>query len=107
MSRRTTTAAQCRKPLKRVWVYSAIAAMALSMVATAIVLANVIAGVPRQSDENASAHLFQLAIAAQLPLFVMFLAFADWAQRRRALRLIVGQFVAVTLALGALAWSRY
>jgi cytochrome bd-type quinol oxidase subunit 2 len=107
MSLQTTAAGNSSEPPKRAWIYLATAAIVLSIFATAIVLGNVITGVPRQSDEDGWAHLFQLAIAAQLPLFLLFVALADWTQRRRALLLLAGQIVAAALALGALAWSGY
>lgn len=107
MNQQTTGVGKSSQPPKRAWVYVAITAILLSMFATTIVLGNVVAGVPRQSDENGWAHLFQLAIAVQLPLFLLFVALADWMQRRRVLLLLIAQIVAVALAFGALAWSGY
>ena len=49
-----------------------------SGIAFAVVIANVAAGVPPQADENASAHIWQLLMVAQLPLVLVFLATADW-----------------------------
>ena len=57
---------------------SLILPLALSAIAFALVVANIVAGVPPQPDENASAHIWQLLMAAQLPLVVVFLATADW-----------------------------
>jgi hypothetical protein len=82
-------------------------AILLSAFAAAVVLGNMAAGVPRQPDENAWAHFFQLAMAAQLPLFVLYMAIADWAQRRRVFLLLAAQIGAVVSAFGALAWSGY
>lgn len=96
----------CRSP-KRAWVYLAMTAIALSLFAFTIVVANVGAGTPRQADENAWAHLFQLAMAAQLPLFLVFLALADWTRRRRVIVLLLAQMAAAAAAFAALAWSGY
>jgi len=92
---------------KRAPVYLAAAAILLSAFATAIVLGNMAAGVPRQADEDASAHLFQLAMAAQLPLILLFLATADWRQRQRVIVLLAAQIAAAATAFGVLAWSGY
>jgi len=92
---------------KRVWVYAAITAIALSLFAVAIVIRNVVAGTPHSADENEWAHLFQLAMAAQLPLLVLLLATADWQQRQRVIIFLGGQIAAVAAAFIALAWSGY
>lgn len=92
---------------RRAWVYLAGAAIGLSGFAALIVLGNMAAGVPPQADENAWAHLFQLAMAAQLPLLLLFLTMADWKQRRRVLILLGAQIVAAATAFGALAWGGY
>lgn len=92
---------------KHAWIYAAITAIALSLFALAIVVGNVAFGAPHEPDENASAHLFQLAIAAQAPLLVLFLATADWGQRKRIIALLGGQVFAAAAALGALVWSGY
>jgi hypothetical protein len=92
---------------KRAWVYVAATAIVISAFATAMVLGNVAAGVPREPDENLWAHLFQLAMIAQPPLLLLFLAIADWTQRRRVLLLLGAQIVATASAFGALAWSGY
>ena len=92
---------------KRAWVYVAATAIALSLFAFTIVVANVAAGTSRQADENASAHLFQLAMGAQLPLILLFSALADWRRRRRVIMLLAGQIVMAAAAFGALAWSGY
>ena len=107
MNQQTTAAGKSSEPPKRAWVYLASTAIGLSIFATAIVLGNVVAGVPRQTDENTWAHLFQLAMAAQLPFLLLFLAGADWKQRRRVLLLLAAQIVAAAIAFGTLAWSGY
>ena len=92
---------------KRAWFYLAASAIVLSLFAFAIVVGNVAAGAPPEADENVWAHLFQVAMAAQLPLFLIYLALADWARRRLAILLLVAQIVAAAAAFAALAWSGY
>ena len=78
-----------------------------SLLALALVLGNVAAGVPPQADEGLSAHLFQLLIAAQLPLVLLFLATSDWTRRTRLILALTVQTLAVAAALGSLAWAGY
>ena len=52
--------------------------LVLSALAFLLVMANIIAAVPPQPDENASAHIWQLLMALQLPLIILFLITADW-----------------------------
>ena len=94
-------------PQKRAWLYAAAVAIGLSILAAAVVAANVAAGVPRQADEGVSAHLFQLAMAAQLPLLVLTLAVSDWTRPRPVLLIAAAQIAAPALAIGFLAWSGY
>lgn len=101
---RHTTGSGARK---RAWVYVAGAGIALSVFATAIVLANIAAAVPRQADEHTSAHLFQLAMVAQPPLLLCFLVIADWTRKQLLSLLLGAQILSVALALGGLAWSGY
>lgn len=81
----------------RVGRVAGVAALACSTLAFAIVVANVALGVPPQADEDASAHLWQLLVGAQLPLIVLFLATADWRRRGTPL-LLAGQLLALTAA---------
>lgn len=92
---------------KRAWVYVAATAIGLSLFAAAIIVGNVAAGAPPEPDENTWAHLFQLAMAAQLPMGVLFLALADWSRRQRVIVLFGAQIVATAMAFAALAWSGY
>ena len=78
-----------------------------SLLALALVLGNVAAGVPPQQDEGTSAHLFQLLIAAQLPLVLLFLATSDWMRPMRLFLALTVQALAVAAALGSLAWAGY
>ena len=96
-----------RKRWARASIYFAGTAIALSLSALAIVVGNVAPGVPREPDENAWAHLFQLAMVAQVPLLGLFLATANWVRPRSALILLAGQLCSIAAALGALWWSGY
>jgi hypothetical protein len=70
-----------------------------SAAAFALVMANILAGIPRQPDENTSAHIFQLLILIQIPLIALFAAGADWAQWRRPAALLALQALAIATAL--------
>ena len=69
-----------------------------SGLAFAIVLANIIARVPPQPDENSSAHLWQLLMVAQLPFVALFLVTADWQRWQRSLTIAALQFAAIAAA---------
>jgi hypothetical protein len=69
-----------------------------SAIALAIVLANIVAGVPPQPDENASAHIFQMLMVAQLPFIVLFVASADWGGASPA-KVLALQILAMAAAL--------
>lgn len=58
-----------------------------SAIALAIVIGNIVAGVPPQPDETASAHLWQLLMVVQLPIIIAFLVTADWRSWSPAVRL--------------------
>ena len=70
--------------LTRVRSISAIVPVTCSALAFALVSANIVAGVPPQSDEGTSAHIWQLLIAVQVPLIVTHCALADWSRRSSA-----------------------
>jgi len=53
---------------------------------------------PPEPDEGAAAHIFQLSIAALLPVGCVFLATADWEHPLRTARRLVIPGVAVVLA---------
>jgi hypothetical protein len=84
-----------------------VAPVLCSLLAAGIVLGNVAAGTQRQADEGAWAHLFQLLIAGQLPLVLLFAATANWDRPARPLAALLVQALAGLAALGALAWSGY
>lgn len=74
-----------------------VAALACSALAFAIVIANIVLRVPPQPDEDASAHMWQLLIAVQLPLIALFLLTGDWRERSTRL-LLAGQMLAIAAA---------
>ncbi len=84
-----------------------VAPIIFSLIALAIVVGNVAAGVPRQADEVTAAHLFQLLMAAQVPLVVGFIAITDWSKPSRPLVGLTAQALAFAAALAVLAWSGY
>ena len=57
---------------------------------------------PPQRDEGALAHIFQLAIVALLPMFLLFFGTADWKQPLRTARRLAFPAAALVLAFGAL-----
>jgi hypothetical protein len=69
-----------------------------------IALVTVISGYfgPRQSDEGAAAHIFQLSIVTLLPIGLLFFATADWKAPLRSTRILVIPAGVVVLAFGAL-----
>jgi ABC-type uncharacterized transport system permease subunit len=57
---------------------------------------------PPQPDEGTGAHIFQLSIAAVVPLLLVFIATADWKQPLRSVRPLVFPTAALVLAFGSL-----
>jgi len=57
---------------------------------------------PRQADEGAAAHIFQLSIAALVPIVFVFIATADRKRRLRSARPLTVPAAALILAFGAL-----
>jgi hypothetical protein len=76
---------------------AAAVAIGLSSLAFMVVLAAILAGVPPQPDENGWAHLWQLLMAAQVPLLLLFLLSADW-KKGQAVLLFALQLAAIGLA---------
>ena len=86
---------------------SGIAPVILSLLGFAIILVVVTTGWERHlPDEGAAAHLFQLLVVAQVPLFLLFLWTADWTRKRTIVAFLVCQAAALLLALGSLAFFR-
>lgn len=72
----------------------------MSVTALAVVLGSIATGgAVRQADEGISAHIFQLLIAAELPLLVVFLV--KWLRKdaRAALTILAVQTAAICIAL--------
>jgi hypothetical protein len=57
---------------------------------------------PPESDEGTAAHIFQLSIAALVPMILLFLATADWKQPLRSARPLAFPAAALVLAFLAL-----
>jgi hypothetical protein len=79
---------------------SAVLPVAMSLVALAIVLGHVaLFGAAREADEGTAAHLWQLLMAAQLPIIAWFAA--RWLPRApgQALLVLALQLVAALAAL--------
>jgi DMSO/TMAO reductase YedYZ heme-binding membrane subunit len=57
---------------------------------------------PRQSDEGAAAHIFQLSILAFLPIGLLFFATLDWKKPLRNTRILAVPASFLVLAFGAL-----
>ena len=57
---------------------------------------------PPEPDEGAAAHIFQLSVAALVPMLLLFLATADWSQPWGSTKPLAIPAVALVLAFGAL-----
>jgi hypothetical protein len=57
---------------------------------------------PLPPDEGAAAHIFQVSIAALVPVCLLFLFTADWKQPRRSVRTLAFSGAALVLAFAAL-----
>jgi hypothetical protein len=73
---------------------------ALSLTALIAVLTGYIQ--PPQADEGAAAHIFQLSIAALVPIVFVFIATADRKRPLRSARPLTVPAAALILAFGAL-----
>jgi hypothetical protein len=84
---------------------SALAPVIMSLAALAVLLAHVARyGVVRGADEGAAAHVFQLLMAAQLPIVAFFAI--KWIPRgpRQALSVLAVQAGAFAAACAAVFW---
>lgn len=68
-----------------------------SAIAFLLVIANIAARVPPGTDENASAHVFQLLIALEVPVIGVYLLSSDW-RTARPLVLFGLQVLAIAIA---------
>ena len=79
---------------------SAYLPLVMSLAALALVLGHVaLYGVTREADEGAAAHLWQLLMAAQLPVIAWFAVTSLPRDPRRALGVLALQGAAVLAAL--------
>ncbi len=82
---------------------SAIVTLVLSLIALFTVLSGFLQPPqPRETDEGAAAHIFQLSIAALFPTLLVFLFTADWKHPARSARPLVFPAVALTIAFAVL-----
>ena len=80
---------------------SALLPIAMSLAALAVVMGHIaIAGTARQADEGTAAHLWQLLMAAQIPI-VAFFAGSRLGQAPRQALLVLGLQAAAWLAAAA------
>jgi hypothetical protein len=61
-------------------------------------MANILAGIQPQRDEDASAHLWQLLMVAQLAVMVVCVASADWRRPQRPALIAALQLAALGAA---------
>ena len=84
-----------------------VAPVVLSLAALLIVLVAVATGWDKGlPDEGAAAHIFQLLIAVQVPIILIFLATAD---RKRIMRIagpVAFQAAALIVAIGSVAYFK-
>jgi hypothetical protein len=79
---------------------SAFLPVVMSFAALAVVLAHVaMFGVAREADEGTAAHLWQLLMAAQLPLLAFFAITWLWRSPKPALLVMALQAAAIVMAL--------
>ena len=74
--------------------------MVLSLIALSAVLTGYFQA--PQADEGTAAHIFQLAVAAVLPVSLIFFATADWSDVRRSARPLIVTGVCLIIAFSAL-----
>jgi hypothetical protein len=81
------------------------ASIVFALLALAVVTTALVTGFERNlKDEGVSAHLWQLFVAAQLPLILLFLVTADWSRWRSASVWLAVLVVAFTLDLAPVAY---
>jgi cytochrome bd-type quinol oxidase subunit 2 len=82
---------------------SSAALILLSLTALLTVVTGLIWPPPMpEPDEGTQAHIFQLSIAALLPMAIVVLSSADWRQPRRSVRPLVISAVLTMLAFAGL-----
>ena len=84
-----------------------VAPVVLSLAALLIVLVAVATGWDKDlPDEGAAAHIFQLLIAVQVPIILLFLATADRKRITRIVGLVAFQAAALIVAIGSVAYFK-
>lgn len=81
---------------------SGVLLIALSLIALSPLVYWLFYPSPPQADEGTGAHIFQLAVAAQVPVLLVFLATADWQRPLRSLSPLAVQVVVMAVAFLAL-----
>jgi uncharacterized BrkB/YihY/UPF0761 family membrane protein len=81
-------------------VFALTALLPLLVVAVPVMLGGQVP--PPERDEGTGAHIFQLSIAALLPVGLLFLATADWSQSAQIARRLAFPIAAVLLAFTTL-----
>ena len=82
--------------------------IAMSLAALGLVMGYAaLFGTARQADEGTAAHLFQLLLAAQLPVIAFFALRWLPAEPKRALPVLAMQFVAGVAALFPVWWFQW
>jgi membrane protease YdiL (CAAX protease family) len=82
---------------------AAIVTIVLSLIALFTVLSGYLQPPqPRETDEGAAAHIFQLSIAALFPTLIAFLATADWEKPWRSARPLIFSAATLIVAFAAL-----
>jgi hypothetical protein len=84
---------------------SAVAPVAMSVAALALVLGHVAAfGIVHEADEGTPAHIYQLLMAGQVPVIGYFALRYLPEAPTRAMWVLLGQAAAAAAAFGALFW---
>lgn len=76
---------------------AAVLPLLFATLAFALAMANILAGVSPQQDENASAHMWQLLMSSQLPLIGLFVLTANW-KRPATLLILATQILGIAIA---------
>jgi len=76
----------------------------IAILLSAIALLSVLSGYfqPQQHDEGTAAHIFQLSIAALVPVLLAFFATANWRRPLPSIRPLAIPGAVLVLAFGAL-----
>ena len=75
----------------------------LSALAMALALGSIATGTGHSADEDWQAHVWQLLMAAQLPIIAAFALTADWSHPSRPLKIIALHAAAIGAAVAPVA----